>query len=185
MSEKNSVEQEGSIDGKNNEKEKADIEQVLFANKELSENFDELSDKFLRLQADFDNYRRRSGIEKKQIAAAAGEKLLIEIIDIFENFERFLAADCKDTKTMRCGIEMIHKKFSDLLRREGVEKIPAVGEKFNPGLHHVIASVESLEKEDGEIVEELKSGYLKDGRVLKPAFVCVARCMKDKDNEDD
>jgi molecular chaperone GrpE len=131
--------------------------------------------KFLRTQADFDNFRRRSRQEKEEFAKYASLKLIEQLLPVIDNMERALAAskDNKDYDALVKGVDMTFRQLDQVLVQEGLKPIEAVGQPFNPEFHQAIAQVESDEHEEGVVVEELQKGYLLKDKVLRPAMVKV------------
>jgi molecular chaperone GrpE len=140
----------------------------------------------LRLQAEFDNYRKRSLQEKAEFIKFANQGLISELIGIVDNFELSIKyADKKnDFKLMHQGVDMIIKQLHALLKSKGLEKIKTVGENFNPHQHDALEIVEDQDVEIDTVVEELQPGYLLSGRILRPAKVKVAK-PKDKSNKEE
>lgn len=143
---------------------KAEIEEK---DKQLQES----SDRLKRLQADFDNFRRRTRQEKEEISAVVVQNLIKDLLPLVDNFERALAA-AEDTP-FKDGIQMIAKQLLESLEKNGLEKINAVGEKFDPNYHEAIMRVADDTKEDDVITEELQKGYSVRGRVIRPTMVKV------------
>ena len=143
---------------------KAEIEEK---DKQLQESADRLK----RLQADFDNFRRRTRQEKEEISAVVVQNLIKDLLPLVDNFERALAA-AEDTP-FKDGIQMIAKQLLESLEKNGLEKINAVGEKFDPNYHEAIMRVADDTKEEDVITEELQKGYSVRGRVIRPTMVKV------------
>ncbi len=138
-----------------------------------------------RLQADFDNFRKRVDRERKEIIERANEELIKKFLVILDNLERAEEAAKKtnDINALIEGIDGIIKQFKKILEDEGVTPIKAEGEKFDPNIHHAMAKVETDEYPDETIVEELQKGYYYKSRVLRPALVKVAKNPQ-KEGED-
>jgi molecular chaperone GrpE len=134
----------------------------------------ELQDRLLRMQAEFDNFRKRTERERMEFAEYAGEMTVRSLLPILDDFERALrAAEGTDTELTR-GIELIYSRFLDTLRKQGLEPIPAEGAQFDPHEHEAIGRVESAEHDDNTIVQEFQRGYRFKGRLLRPSMVQVA-----------
>ena len=136
----------------------------------------ELMDTLVRRQADFENYRKR--VEKeRQHDRHRGVELLVEgILPVLDAFDRALAAhDDPAYAEYSKGFELIRKQLWDLLAKQGVERIDAVGKQFDPHLHHAIESVETTEHEEDTVIAEMQPGYTFHDRVLRPAMVRVAK----------
>lgn len=137
--------------------------------------YDELWDRYVRLQAEFDNYRKRSFREKTEFVKFANEGLIIELLGILDNFERGIrsAEQKKDYDLLHQGVDMISKQLHSLLETKGLSRIKSIGEKFDPHQHEAIEVVEG--DDEGVIVEELQPGYLLSGRIVRPARVKVVK----------
>ena len=135
----------------------------------------EQKDKFVRLQAETDNFRKRLSREKEEFSQYANERLFKALIPIFDNFERALEASSNDAKSLKKGLDMILKQFSSFLEKEKVEPIKAVGEKFDPAIHEVLSSEESDDHEEDTIISQFVKGYTINHRVLRPAQVVISK----------
>ena len=133
----------------------------------------EKENRYLRLQADFENFRRRTRQEKEELAAVVTQNLLKDLLPFLDNFERALAAGGNDEGGLRAGVEMMYKQLVEALKKEGLEYIETKGKPFDPNFHQAVMRVEDAEKEDGEIVAELQKGYMVKGRVIRPSMVQV------------
>ncbi|MGC8977319.1 MAG: nucleotide exchange factor GrpE [Candidatus Ratteibacteria bacterium] len=153
---------------------------------ELNKMINELKDKYIRLLAEFDNYRKRVEKEKKDILKYGNENIILQLIPFDEIFESVLKQMDKITSLdgIKQGVELLKKEFSKLLESLGVKKIESIGKKFDPKFHEGVGYVETDDFEEGTIIEEEKSGYIYNDRVIKPSFVKVAR-RKIKDNDQD
>ncbi|MCM8772296.1 MAG: nucleotide exchange factor GrpE [Candidatus Omnitrophica bacterium] len=151
--------------------------------REIEEKNEELKDKYLRLLAEFDNFRKRVEKEKKEILKYGNETIILQLIPFDEIFESVLKQleKTKNLEEIKRGIELLKKEFTKLLESLGVKRIKAKGEKFNPDFHEAIGIVETDEHPDGMIIEEEKSGYIYNDRVIRPSLVKVAK-KKTEDN---
>ena len=127
----------------------------------------------MRLQADFENFRRRTRQEKEELAAVVTQNLLKDLLPFLDNFERALAAEGTDEGGLRAGVEMMYKQLVEALKKEGLEYIETKDKPFDPNFHQAVMLVEDAEKEDGTIVAELQKGYMVKGRVIRPSMVQV------------
>ena len=132
----------------------------------------EKENRYLRLQADFENFRRRTRQEKEELAAVVTQNLLKDLLPFLDNFERALAAE-GDEGGLRAGVEMMYKQLVEALKKEGLETIETKDKPFDPNFHQAVMRVEDAEKEDGTIVAELQKGYMVKGRVIRPSMVQV------------
>ena len=133
----------------------------------------EKENRYLRLQADFVNFRRRTRQEKEELAAVVTQNLLKDLLPFLDNFERALAAGGNDEGGLRAGVEMMYKQLVEALKKEGLEYIETKDKPFDPNFHQAVMRVEDSEKEDGTIVAELQKGYMVKGRVIRPSMVQV------------
>jgi molecular chaperone GrpE len=154
------------------------LEPIEVLEKDLQEAKDELGeqkDKFIRLQAETDNFRKRLSREKEEFSQYANERLFKELIPIFDNFERALEDPSNEIKNLKEGLDMILKQFSTFLEKEKVEPIKAIGEKFNPEFHEALTSEESNDHEEDTIISQFVKGYTINNRVLRPSQVIIAK----------
>ncbi|MFD2612714.1 nucleotide exchange factor GrpE [Paenibacillus gansuensis] len=137
---------------------------------------EENNQRYLRTQADLENFRRRTRQEKEELAKYASAKLLEQLVPVLDNFERALAAskDNRDYDSFAKGVDMIFRQFEQVLTNEGLAPIESVGQPFNPEFHQAIMQVESDEYEEGTVVEEVQKGYTLKDKVLRPAMVKVS-----------
>ena len=137
-----------------------------------------LQDRLVRLQAEFENYRKRMAREKAEFLKFANEGLLLEFLPVLDNLERALAsarAESASREAVVEGIDMIARLFRSTLEKASVKPMEAVGQPFDPGLHQAVAQVETRDGPDHVVVEEIQKGYLLEGRVLRAAMVKVSR----------
>ncbi len=137
---------------------------------------DELQDRLLRKTAEFDNYRKRTDKERRELSEWAAADLLTDLLAIVDDFERALSVEAPpEADAYRTGIELIHRQLAELLRKRGVTPLDSLGTDFDPHLHQAVAYEESPGAREGEIVGELRKGYRLGDRLLRPAFVRVAK----------
>lgn len=143
---------------------------------ELEQQLAQTSEAFLRSRAEFQNLKRRTEEEREGLKAYLTSDLLSRFLPILDNLERALgaAASTRDADKLIGGVEAIHKQMGDLLTREGVEPIPAVGETFDPNVHNAVLSEPSAEFAENVVSAELQRGYILSGRVLRPSLVKVS-----------
>ncbi|MGG1552664.1 nucleotide exchange factor GrpE [Paenibacillus ferrarius] len=132
--------------------------------------------RMLRVQADFDNFRRRARAEKEDFAKYASLKLIEQLLPIVDNFERALSSskENKDFDALAKGLDMTYRGIDQLLTAEGLKPIESVGQPFNPEFHQAVMQVESEDHEEGIVVEELQKGYILKDKVIRPAMVKVS-----------
>lgn len=136
-----------------------------------------LWDRFLRLQAEFDNYKKRSLQDKADFIKFANHGLISELVGILDNFELSIkyADEKNDFKLMHQGVDMIIKQLQTLLKSKGLERIKTIGERFDPHRHDALEIVEDEASDQERVVDEFQPGYLLSGRILRPAKVKVAK----------
>lgn len=134
-------------------------------------------DRFVRLQADFDNYRKRTAQEREEWVRSASRRLVEKLLPVVDHFELAAASSRqnRDFDALAKGVDMILRQLEQLLREEGVEPIETVGRPFDPELHEAIMRVDSAEHGEGVVVEEVRRGYRMHGKVLRPALVKVSQ----------
>jgi len=149
--------------------------------KALKKQIDDLKDQYLRKMADVENLRKRLEREKSDYLQFALSDVLLEFLDILDNFERALQASAGDAdgKTFREGIELIYRMSRNFLFKRGVQPIEIKDAVFDPSLHQAMAMEESSDVKEPRITEELQKGYLLHNRLLRPALVKVAVPKKD------
>ncbi|EWH20514.1 nucleotide exchange factor GrpE [Bacillus haynesii] len=143
--------------------------------KELQERLEEKENKLLRVQADFENYKRRARLDLEAAEKYRSQRIISELLPALDNFERALQLDPdnEQTKSLLQGMEMVHRQILEALKNEGVEQIPSVGEQFDPNMHQAVMQVEDGAYESNAVVEELQKGYKLKDRVIRPSMVKV------------
>ena len=138
----------------------------------------DMKDSFVRLQADYANYKKRTANEKLQLSELVKGDVLKEILPVLDNFERALQVPqdqlSEDNKSFLEGYEMIYKQLVTVLEKQGMKKMDAVGKPFNPQFHEAVMRTASEEFEDDTVIEVLQAGYLLGDKTLRPAMVKVA-----------
>ncbi len=134
----------------------------------------EKSDRILRLQADFENFRRRTAKEKEELAAVITQNILGDLLPLLDNFERAMAVEQSDGEALQKGVEMIFTQLREVLDKHGLQSIEAEGQTFDPNFHQAVMRVEDSDAPDGTITQVLQKGYQAKGRVIRPAMVQVA-----------
>ena len=136
---------------------------------------DALQERLLRLAAEFDNYRKRIDRERREQADAAAEALLLDLLPIVDDLERALQAPAAgDAQAYRAGVELIHRQMLDVLRRRGVTPIDTGGADFDPRVHQAVSQEQSESHREGQVLQELRRGYMLGDRLLRAAMVKVA-----------
>jgi molecular chaperone GrpE len=142
----------------------------------LQRDRDDLHDRLLRATAEFDNYRKRIERERREHADHAIVNLLQELLLVVDDFDLALTVDAGDSAgAYKKGIELIDAKLHELLRKQRVKPIEALGADFDPNIHQAVMHEASPGHRDGEVIEELRRGYMLGDRLLRPAMVKVAK----------
>ena len=178
---------EVSDDKKSSDKKESSKEDELAKLNENLEKKDEeiveLKSHIQRLQADFDNFRKQNEKQRQDLINYANEGLIVKFLDVYEDMERALE-NSNNEEELREGLELIYSKMKTTLEKEGVEEIPAVGEKFDPFKHEALLTVDSPDHENNEIVDELMKGYTLKDKVIKYSKVRVCKKAKKVETED-
>ena len=136
---------------------------------------DALLDRLARLQAEFDNARKRAVREQQEFREFAAADVIKNILPVLDSFERALKAPAGEANDLRSGLELIYRQFQDALQKLGVQPFDSVGKTFDPRLHEAVEMVDTSEAEDHQVLDEFQRGYNYKGRLLRPAMVRVAR----------
>jgi len=139
---------------------------------------DTLVDRLARLQAEFENARKRAVREQQEFREYAVADAMKELLPTLDSFERALQTSAGDRSEFRSGVELIYKQLQDALVKLGLRPIPAKGEPFDPHLHQAIEMVDTREAKDHHVIEELQRGYKLKDRLLRPSMVKVANNPK-------
>lgn len=143
---------------------------------ELKRERDDLYDRLLRKSAEFDNYRKRIERERREQADQSVVDLLLELLPVVDDFDRALTVEAANEDTpYRKGVELIHAKLHEFLKKRGVRPIEALGADFDPNLHQAVVHDESPGHREGEVIGEMQRGYTIGERLLRPSMVKVAK----------
>jgi molecular chaperone GrpE len=153
---------------------KAADESAVSETEKLRAERDALLDRLARLQAEFDNARKRAVREQQEFREFAAADVIKNFLPILDSFERALKAG-GDSSDFRNGIELIYRQFQDALQKIGVQPIVSVGQAFDPRVHEAVEMVDTSEVPDHHVLDELQRGYKYKERLLRPAMVRVAR----------
>ena len=141
--------------------------------KTKDEKIEQYHEQLLRLQADFDNFKKRTDKELSEQIHYANEKLIVKILDSYEDLERALKSG--KSNDLHEGVQMIHQNLKKILEGEGLEEIPAQGEKFDPFQHEALMAEAHEDFKNGEVIEELCKGYKLNSKVIKYSKVKVCK----------
>ncbi len=150
----------------------------------LQQEMSDLRNEMLLMRADTDNLRKRLQREKQDSVQFANERLIRELIPIFENLERALAANDTNIDSLKEGVQLTSNQVQALFKKENVETIQAIGEPFDPSIHEVLSQIESPDHDENTVIEEYSKGYRLNGRVLLPARVVTSKKPQSKEPED-
>lgn len=169
--------EEKEKEGGAEKEEKEDLEKLKEEASRLQKENEELFSRLQRLQADFDNYRKRMQAERRELLRYALFDFAGELLPLVDNLERALesARQKSQEEDLVKGLDMILRQFYQVLQQEGITPIEAVGQEFDPMLHEAVMQVEDEENPPNAVVEELQKGYKYKDRVLRPSRVKVAR----------
>ncbi len=136
----------------------------------------ELNRKYMRLAADFQNFKRRTEKEKSDIYQFANEKIALDVIEVIDNFERALehAEECAD-RNFAEGVEKIYKQLLGVLEKNSIEQIKAEGEAFDPNFHNAVMTKAEEGVESGIVINDMQKGYMLNGKVIRPSMVIVSQ----------
>ena len=140
---------------------------------ELTAGLKEKEERALRLQADFENFRRRTSKEKEELSAVIKQEILKDMLPLLDNFERAMAAETKDAEAFQKGVDMIYTQLQEVMKKNGLEPIETAGQKFDPNFHQAVMRVQNEDLEDDDVAQELQKGYMVEGRVIRPSMVQV------------
>lgn len=142
----------------------------------LKEDFDKLNNQYLRLAADFDNYRKRQETERESLLKFGTENALKKLIEVLDNFERGQKAleNVDDCQKVKESFGLVHKQVIDTLNKLGMEEIKAEGEEFDPNFHEAVMRTPTADYPENTIINELQKGYKMGDKVLRPTLVNVA-----------
>ena len=130
------------------------------------------NDKFIRLMAEFQNYKKRTDKERQEVQDYANEEIMIELLTVLDNFERAFDHDSEDQQFVE-GMKLIYKQFYDILVKSGLEEIKAYGEPFDPNYHRGVMRDDNEDFETDIVTEVIQKGYTLNGKVIRPAVVKV------------
>ena len=136
-----------------------------------------LKDQLLRTLADFDNFRKRSRRELSEAERRGRDDMLKEFLPVFDNLDRASvhAETATDIKALADGIGLVMRQFADTLSKVGIERVPAVGQPFDPSVHEAVQQMETSDFEPGTIAAEVQAGYKNSEKLIRPALVVVAK----------
>lgn len=170
MSEENKEEVKDVEEVKNEEHHKGKCKEEL---QKKQEELEELTDRYKRVMAEFENYKKRSSKERENLYGSILGDVVEAVLPVLDNLENAAKVETKD-ENYKQGIELVLKQFKDVLKSKGVEEIEAIGTTFDPELHEAVSSVQDESKESQEIVQEYRKGYKFGNKVIRHSMVVVA-----------
>ncbi|WIV10682.1 nucleotide exchange factor GrpE [Proteiniborus sp. MB09-C3] len=167
---------DSTIEEMENDKEMNMEELLEKYNNKISE-CEELSNRYVRLQADFNNFKKRTEKEKESIYQYAAQELITSLLPVMDNFDRALKVDTEESTVdnLYKGVEMVYKQLIESLQANGLEEINAVGEKFDPNYHHAVAQEENDDYDADVVTEVFLKGYKVKDKVIRPSMVKVSK----------
>lgn len=164
------------------DRETASLEKELDQTRQALQDYER---RLLRLQADFDNFRKRMQKEQARWGEEAQLELVKSLLPVVDNLERALDQEGGDPDSIRQGVEMIYRQLREVLGQYGVERIAARGQPFDPNFHEAVMTEETGEEPEGTVLEEFRTGYTMGSRLLRPCSVKVASRSREEDKRED
>ena len=163
-------------EGESAEEQQSEDSKEESNSEEKSKEEESFETKYLRMAADFQNFKRRTEEEKTRIYTNANEKFAVDLLEVLDNFERAIEQDKKNEANAQFlkGMEMILKQLKDVLNKNNIEEIEALGTEFDPNFHHAVAMESSDKYDKGCVTEVMQKGYKINDRVIRPSMVKVA-----------
>ena len=142
----------------------------------MAQKLEELNNQYIRMAADFDNYRKRQAQERESLLKYGAENTMKGLLPVIDTFERaqLSIVDTDDVQKVKESFDVVHKQFVESLQKLGLKTIDTQGQKFDPNLHEAVMQTPSEEVEDHTIIQELQKGYMLDDRIIRPTLVNVA-----------
>ena len=137
------------------------------------QDYDELDDRYKRILAEFENFKKRSGKERESLYNMVLSDIIEVILPVVDNLENAAKVETEDSNYKQ-GVELVLKQFKDVLKSKGIEEIPAVGETFDPSLHEAVSSIQDENLGEKEIAQEYRKGYKIGSKVIRHSMVVVA-----------
>ncbi len=172
------IAEDAKTQAENQESEKVDntesVENTALA--ELQQKYDSLNQQYLRLAADFDNFRKRTETEREDLLKYGTENALKKLIEVLDNFERGKKAleNVDDCEKVKESFDLVHKQVTEALAKLGLEEIDTQGKEFAPNFHEAVMQTPTSEHPENTIISELQKGYKMGGKVLRASLVNVA-----------
>lgn len=174
--------------GNTEESESENIKDITAEKDNLQRKYDDLYERFVRLAADFDNFKKRTSKEKSDVQNYGNEELIKGLLDVIDNLERALdhAKKSEESKALIDGVQLVYDQFMGCLERFNVKLVESgEGVEFNPKFHEAIERVDSTEHESGIIISEMVKGYTLNNRLIRPSMVSVSKGAVEKQDAED
>lgn len=167
---------EATIEETESENE-VNIDELLEKYNNKATELEELSNRFIRLQADFNNFKKRTEKERESIYQYAAQEIITSLLPVIDNFDRALKVDIEEStlESLYKGVEMVYKQLMEALQSNGLEEINALGEKFDPNYHHAVAQEENENYDENMVAEVFLKGYKIKDKVIRPSMVKVSK----------
>jgi molecular chaperone GrpE len=170
---------EEKVEQKKSKRKPSSKEKIVLLEIELAE----MKDKYIRAAAEFENFRKRNVTEKSNWIKNANERIVLELCDVVDNFERALHPEAeKNQESFEKGIGLIFQQLNNLLKKEGVKKLETLGEEFDPNFHDALAHIPS-ELEENMIAAVIQNGYEMNDKIIRPVRVAVSNGEKPENNK--
>ena len=134
----------------------------------------QVQDRYLRLAAEFENYKKRAERDRQMAVRFAGESILYDLLPVMDSLEQALVA-ADSNENLLTGLKMVLKQFQDALSRHGISSFSAVGQVFDPQKHEAVSQIEDVNVPDGHVIQEFQKGYMLNERLIRPARVVVSK----------
>jgi molecular chaperone GrpE len=171
--------EENNAQDEHKKKKKKDelIDELKKALEEKDEAIKALQEKILYFQADFENFKRLKNKEKQDTLKFGNETLVKELLPVLDNLDRAVdhASNTEDFKSIHEGVKIVLNEFLKVLERAGIERVEALGKKFDPNFHEAIFQEEKADAEPDTVVSEMQKGYLLNGRLVRPSMVTISK----------
>ncbi len=184
VNEDNPEDSEIPVEEEETQEELSELDQTKLGLSKKDEEIKNLKEEMLRQRAESENFRKRLQKDKQDSIQYANERLIKDLIPIYENLLRALDAPENNPESLKEGVQMISDQFLSFLKKEKVEPIQAVNEKFDPAFHEVMTQMESDEHEEGTVIQEYSRGYLLNDRVISPSKVVISKKPASSDEKE-
>ena len=176
MNRKKEIDEDVLVDENPQEEATEKVKENLREERDYEAIIKDLNDKYLRLAAEFENYKKRTAREFAELVKSANKELLLELLPTIDHFALALEAEANHNNpdALKKGLELIEKDMREFLSKMAVEEIETVGKEFDPSIHEAVMQVPNDEYEEGIIIGETQKGYMLGGKILRPAKVIIS-----------